>query len=166
MAGIWKVVSDVPGRLRAKNDLLLDNELLRVAIGRALSTAMGVQSSRISQWSCSAVIYYDMARTGKSEVLRILAEAEPERALALVPAKKQLTGARTIALIFVGFGIFGVLVPGIPGWPFLLVAIPLFSAGDPRQSKFDAWLKRKCPNVRRKAFELTIKMLQGGPVNR
>jgi heavy metal translocating P-type ATPase len=94
----------------------------------------------------------------------------PLRAMAGPPAPQQLVpgrrgsgprrGLRAVAVIFVGLGIIGILLPGIPGWPFLLVSIPMFSASDPRQSKVDQWLKRRFPNARRKGLELTLKMIQ------
>jgi hypothetical protein len=74
-------------------------------------------------------------------------------------------GLRGIAILFVGLGIIGVLLPGIPGWPFLLVSIPMFAAGDPRKSKMDLWLKRNFPKARLKGLELTLRMIQGGRTN-
>ena len=148
--------------------MLLEKESVCQEIERALAGWQGVERFRTSQWSCSAVVYYDAGRIGKQEVLRILADAlknaygNSGQTLAVVPGRKPLKGAKGIAMIFIGLGIFGVLVPGIPGWPFLLVAIPLYSAGSPGESKFDAWLKRRFPTARRKGLELTLKMLRGG----
>ncbi len=81
-----------------------------------------------------------------------------------VPMRRTNAGTRGVAIIFVGLGIIGLLLPGIPGWPFLLVSIPLFSAGDPRQSKVDQWLRRHFPKARRKGLEMTLRMIQGGRV--
>jgi Cu2+-exporting ATPase len=86
-----------------------------------------------------------------------------QRSLVALPprGKRASTGTRTVAVIFVGLGLIGLALPGIPGWPFLLVSIPLFSAGDPRNSAIDQWLKRKFPTARRKGLEITLRMLKG-----
>src|ERR1700683_887080 len=75
MVPMWRVVSDVPGRIRARNASLLRRKTLCHEIERALMDALGVERFRTSPASCSAVVYYNPALISKREVLQVLDEA-------------------------------------------------------------------------------------------
>jgi heavy metal translocating P-type ATPase len=55
-------------------------------------------------------------------------------------------------------GFAGFVVPGIPGWPLILVAIALFSASRPDDSAVDRWLRSKFPLLREEALHFAFNL--------
>jgi heavy metal translocating P-type ATPase len=76
----WRVVSDIPGRIRLRNDVLFRRRRLCDAVERELIKVAGIDRFRASAVAASVLIHYDAGRLSGEDVLaaldRILGEAE------------------------------------------------------------------------------------------
>ncbi|PIB92764.1 heavy metal translocating P-type ATPase [Caulobacter sp. FWC2] len=53
---------------------------------------------------------------------------------------------------FIWAGLAGLALPGVPGWPLLIVAVALGAAGKPGGSALDRWVHNRFPGPRREAL--------------
>jgi Cu2+-exporting ATPase len=70
----WKVVSDLPGRIRVRNARLLRRKQLCAEIERSLMTVLGINSFRVSSLSGSVLVTYDPQLIGKELIVEFLEE--------------------------------------------------------------------------------------------
>ncbi|HJQ37852.1 MAG TPA: HAD-IC family P-type ATPase, partial [Thermoanaerobaculia bacterium] len=74
IATAWRVTSELPGRMRVRNDRLFRRKKLCHDIERELMTVMGVERFRSSAIACSVLVHYDPKAIGKAELLAVLDE--------------------------------------------------------------------------------------------
>ncbi len=60
----------------------------------------------------------------------------------------------TLGTILIPLGIAGLLVPGLPGWPLLLLGALLLSLDIPWFNRFICWLENKFPPTTEKFEEI------------
>lgn len=77
--------------------------------------------------------------------------AASERVALPFPSGKS---AKRAAALLIAAGIAGVVVPGVPGWPLLLVAVALLAPSNPVASRIDRWIGRRFPTAHRGAFAM------------
>jgi heavy metal translocating P-type ATPase len=70
----WRIVSDLPGRLRVRNDRLFRKRRLCHDIERELMTVMGVERFRSNSLAASVLVHYDPKTIGKAELVTLLDE--------------------------------------------------------------------------------------------
>lgn len=70
----WRVASDIPGRLRVRNDRLFRRKKLCHDIERELMTVVGIDRFKTSSLGCSILIHYDVRTLRTPDVLAVLDE--------------------------------------------------------------------------------------------
>jgi heavy metal translocating P-type ATPase len=70
----WRIVSDLPGRIRVRNVRLFRRKRLCVEIERDLMTALGVDRFSVSALTGSVLVYYDPRLIAKEQLLELLDE--------------------------------------------------------------------------------------------
>jgi Cu2+-exporting ATPase len=88
------------------------------------------------------------------------AAAEPDDVDTYFPANSVTRGT---AFVFVAAGVAGVLLPIVPGWPFLIVAVALLARSSRRAAVADRWLARRFPWLRRLAFRFALRFHRAIP---
>ena len=71
----WKVVSSIPGRIRARNSRLFRKKHLCHAIERELMTVLGIERFKVSPTSCSVLVHFDEDLISDTQILELLEEA-------------------------------------------------------------------------------------------
>ena len=71
----WKLVSSIPGRIRARNSRLFRKKHLCHAIERELTTVLGVERFKVSPTSCSVLVHFDEDLLSDTQILEVLEEA-------------------------------------------------------------------------------------------
>jgi Cu2+-exporting ATPase len=103
----------------------------------------------------SMAVKYLFRRRTSSEVVR--GSEEIDQLLQLMPAEK---GFGRTATFFLWAGVAGVMLPGIPGWPLLIVSIALLSAKKPGGSALDRWITRRFPTARGQALQFAYSLMR------
>ena len=80
-----------------------------------------------------------------------------DRLTAMVPVH---AGLKRTARSFLWASFAGMILPGVPGWPLLLVSIALFSAHKPGGSALDRWISARFPTVRMEALKFAYSLLR------
>lgn len=83
--------------------------------------------------------------------LRMLSERKPRRRAPRIPG---IPNPKRTAVVLVAAGVAGLVIPGVPGWPLLLVAVTLLAPTHPVASAIDRWIDRRFPSARSAAFSL------------
>ncbi|HLJ87712.1 MAG TPA: hypothetical protein VKZ53_12880 [Candidatus Angelobacter sp.] len=63
---------------------------------------------------------------------------------------------RTQATLFMAAGIAGVILPGLPGWPLIMISISLLAAKGSKIAILDKWMTRKFPAARQEALRFAF----------
>jgi hypothetical protein len=75
----------------------------------------------------------------------------------MMPPHKSLG---TTATFFLWAGFAGVILPGVPGWPLLIISIALFSARKPGGSALDRWISATFPTARVHALRFAYSLMR------
>lgn len=67
---------------------------------------------------------------------------------------------RKSASFFIWAGLAGLVLPGIPGWPLLIVAVALKSAAKPGGSALDRWVQSRFPQTRAQALRFAEMLMR------
>jgi heavy metal translocating P-type ATPase len=90
-----------------------------------------------------------LQRRRSSPKQTILPPVEADRMAVLLPSRKSFN--RT-AGFFMLAGLAGAVLPGMPGWPLLIVSITMFAAKKPAGSFLNRWLTATFPTARAQAL--------------
>ncbi|HLJ87713.1 MAG TPA: heavy metal translocating P-type ATPase [Candidatus Angelobacter sp.] len=68
----WRIVSDIPGRIRVRSSQIFRKKQLCQEIERELTTVAGVRQFKVNPLTCSVLIFFNPLHVSRLELIRVL----------------------------------------------------------------------------------------------